>query len=418
MRLPGRDSHLGLAIFSAALVAGWWVARPLVTAAPALRDRGAPRREARGEVRVARSRRSCGSGLRLEGQRVEVWPGAAAPACGSSAWRPRSASSPTSRACRACAGLRWRGRGCGPRARPRALDPSAVARSREALQARSRDLVLRGRVLRPLIALEGLARSMLTKTWRPTRWRYKTARSGCRRAAARRGSGDRGHPGPRAAASPASVTRGLRCKGGCAMSGRARRASRRSGSRSRSGELRLALAATHELDSPALLPARATSRGTTQRQGQRCGDLRGTLARRRASRGRPRGPRHAQRRTSLRAVELGPLEASRVELAGELAIDPGRSGSTARVSRRTPSTWRSTRSWSAPSAQLAGADRAHDPGRDARRGARRDRLAPRDPPRGGGGHRGASRGRAPSAAADRRRRQLLRLAGFSRRPHP
>ena len=326
--MTGRKTRIwiGLAIFTAAVAAGWWVARPLAT--ERLRSEVEERLTEKlgGEVRVAQLRLSLRLGLRLEGSGVEVWPGRGGP--GLRVERVEAdirlfshlTGQPRLRRLR-LEGARLRV----ARGADGALNPPPMA----ALLAKSSKPVPETssyphELLRPLISLEGLARFMLTKTLVADTVEVQDGEILLVDAQVL-------EPGILAIGGIQGRVQRRRLLGDTrlALQGRLRDeagergAFEASGSRSRSGELRLALAATHlelhslafylrELHPEARLSGRISGAVIFEAPSPGVGRLAVDLV---------GHDMHSVAPLSAR-WELGPLEASRVELAGELAIDP------------------------------------------------------------------------------------------------
>ncbi len=315
-----------LAIFAAAVAAGWWVARPL--ASEHLRSEVEERLSEMlgGEVRVAQLRLSLRLGLRLEGSGIEVWPGHGGPGLwvdrveadirlfshltGQARLRRIRLEGPLLRVARGAEGG-WS---------PPPLAALLAKRSKTAPETSHHAHEL----LRPLISLEEITRFLLTEplvadsvevydggillideqAHRPG----VVAIGGIHaRLQRRRFLGD---------------TR-LALRGRLRDETSARGSFEASGSRSRSGELRIALASTdielqslssylRELHPEARLSGRVSGAVIFEAPSPGYGRLAVDLV------------GHNMQSAAPLSVpwELGPLEASRVELAGELAISP------------------------------------------------------------------------------------------------
>jgi hypothetical protein len=317
---------IGLAIFATAVAAGCWVARPL--APERLRAEVEQRLSEllKGEVRVAELRLSLRLGLRLEGTAVEVWPTPDGP--GLSVERVeadvRLFSHLTGQ--KRLRRLRLAG------ARLRAVrgpeggwtpPPAAAVFAKRAPPA-SATSPRPHETLRPLVALEGVARFLLTRTLvadtvevqdgeillidAPASEPGVVAIEGIRaRVQRRRFLGD----------TRLALRARLRDEGG------ERGTFEASGRRTRGGELRLSLAAT-ELE----LPALASHLRELHPEARLGGRLSGALMFEAPSPGHGRlavdlvgHDMHSPAPLSV-PWDLGPLEASRVELAGALSLSP------------------------------------------------------------------------------------------------
>jgi hypothetical protein len=317
---------IGLAIFTAAVAAGWWVARPLAT--ERLRSEIEERltEMLRGEVRVAHLRLSLRLGLRLEGSGVEVWPGPGGP--GLRVERVEAdirlfshlTGLPRLRRLR-LEGARLRAvRGADGAWTPPPLAALFAKPARPTSETSSHPHEL----LRPLISLEGLARFLLTKPLVADTVEVQDGEILLVDALAR-------EPGIVAIEGIQGRLQRHRFLGNTrlALRGRLRDeagergAFEASGSRSRSGELRIALAATQlelhplafylrELHPEARLSGRVSGAVIFEAPSPGFGRLAVDLV------------GHDMHSAAPLSVpwELGPLEASRVELAGELAISP------------------------------------------------------------------------------------------------
>jgi hypothetical protein len=326
--MTGRKTRiwLGLAIFAAAVAVGSWVARPLA------QERLRPEVEERlaemlgGEVRVAQLRLSLRLGLRLEGRAVEVWPGRGDPGLRvervEADIRLFSHLTGQARLRRIrLEGVRLRvARGPDGSWTPPPVAELLAKRSAPASEPSPHPHEL----LRPLIALEGMTRFLLTKPLVADTVEVQDGEILLVDAQART-------PGVVAIEAIQARLQRRRFLGDTrlALRGRLRdEAGERgafegSGSRSRGGELSISLAATHlelhalssylrELHPEARLSGRVSGvvifEAPSPGYGRLAVDLVGYDMRSPAPLSVP--------------WELGPLEASRVELAGALAISP------------------------------------------------------------------------------------------------
>jgi hypothetical protein len=317
---------IGLAIFATAVAVGCWVARPL---APERLRADLEERLAKmlgGEVRVAQLRLSLRFGLRLEGSGVEVWPRRGGPGLrverveadvrlfshltGQKRLRRLLLAGPRMRVARGPDGS-W--------------TPPPVAKlfAKRAAPA-SKTSPRPHELLRPLVALEGVARFLLTKPLVADTVEVRGGEILLVDAQAR-------EPGVVAIEGIQARLKRRRLRGDTrlALRGRLRdEAGERgtfegSGSRSRGGELRISLAATHlelralssylrELHPEARLGGRVSGavifEAPSSGYGRLALDLVGYDMRSPAPLSAP--------------WDLGPLEASRVELAGALSFGP------------------------------------------------------------------------------------------------
>ncbi|MBW1687707.1 MAG: AsmA-like C-terminal region-containing protein [Deltaproteobacteria bacterium] len=326
--MTGRSIRIwiGLAIFTAAVAAGWWVARPLAT--ERLRSEVEERltEMLRGEVRVAHLRVSLRLGLRLEGSGVEVWPGPGGP--GLRVERVEAdirlfshlTGLPRLRRLR-LEGARLRAaRGADGAWTPPPLAALFAKLSKPAPETSSHPHEL----LRPLISLEGLARFLLTKPLVADTVEVQDGEILLVDALAREAGivaigGIQGRLQRRRFLGDTRLALRGRLRDEAGECG----AFEASGSRSRSEELRIALAATQlelhplafylrELHPEARLSGRVSGAVIFEAPSPGFGRLAVDLV------------GHDMHSAAPLSVpwELGPLEASRVELAGELAISP------------------------------------------------------------------------------------------------
>ena len=315
-----------LAIFTAAVAAGWWVARPL--ASERLRSEVEERLTEMlgGEVRVARLRLSLRLGLRLEGSGVEVWPGRGGPGLrverveadlrlfshltGQARLRRLRLEGARLRVTRGADG----GWNPPPLAALLMKSPKPVPETSHHTHE----------LLRPLISLEGIARFLLTKPLVADTVEVQDGEILLVDAQAR-------EPGVLAIGGIQARLQRRRLLGDTrlALRGRLRDeagergAFEASGSRSRSGELSISLAATHlelqalssylrELHPEARLSGRLSGAVIFEAPSPGYGRLAVDLVGHDMGSGAPLSV----------PWELGPLEASRVEFVGELALSP------------------------------------------------------------------------------------------------
>jgi hypothetical protein len=318
---------IGLAIFLVATAAGYLLARPL--APERLRAEVEHRLSEllRGEVHVARLRLSLGLALRLEGSDVEVWPHPDGPGLHVDRVvadvRPLSHLTGQRRLSRLRlegARLRVRRSGAGAWSPPPAATFFAKPAAPVPEQARHPD-----ELLRPLIALEGVARFLLTKPLVADTVELRNGRILLLDAGA-------DTPHALAVESVQASLRARRFLGDTRLRVRARLRGEAGaqgslevdGSRSRTGELRIAVATT-DLELEALAPYVKAVRP----QAQLAGRLSGAVVFQALAPGHGRlevdAVGHAMRSRAPVAPasgQLGPIEASRVELSGALAITP------------------------------------------------------------------------------------------------
>jgi hypothetical protein len=317
---------IGLAIFATAVAAGFWVAQPLAPERLRVELEERLSEKLRGEVRVAQLRLSLRLGLRLQGSGVEVWPGRGGPGL---------------RVERVVADVRIFSHLTGQRrlrrlrlegARMRIVrgpdggwtPPPVAALFARRRAAASEPSAHPHELLRPVIALEGIARFLLTKPLVADTVEVRDGEILLVDAQAQ-------EPGGVAIGAIRGRLQQHRFLGHTRLALRGRlhdEAGERgsleaSGSRSRSGELRISLAATHlelhalssylrELHPEARLSGRVSGTAIFEAPSPGYGRLAVDLV---------GYDMHSPAPFSA-PWELGPLEASRAELAGALSISP------------------------------------------------------------------------------------------------